>query len=184
MYKKFIITIIILIIICIGILLFFKFYSNKDTDIINEYTPEEEISEEQIRKTILSLYFQSKETKSLMPEARSIDVKILAVNPYLEIMNLLLEGPKSDKLESPIPFGTRVNNAYLEGDVVCLDLSKEFINNHPGGLEAESNTIFSIVNSLTELNEVSYVKILIDGEENLSFNDNCINFKENFSRSD
>lgn len=184
MYKKFIITVTILIIICIGVLLFLKFYPNKNTAIVDEYTPVQEISEEQIRKTILSLYFQNKETKTLMPEARSIDVKILAVNPYLEIINLLLQGPKSDKLESTIPYGTKINNAYLEGDVVCLDLSKEFIDNHPGGLDAESNTIFSIVNSLTELNEVSYVKFLIDGKENLSFNDNCMNFKEIFSRAD
>ncbi len=184
MYKKFMIFIIILIIICIGILLFLKLKPNKNTNIIDEYTPEEEISEEEIRKTILSLYFKNKETNTLMPEARSIDVKVLAVNPYLEIFNLLMEGPKSDKLESAIPSGTKVNNAYLVGDVVYLDLSKEFIDNHPGGLENETNTIFSIVNSLTELNEVSYVRILIDGEENLSFNDNNMNFKENFSRAD
>lgn len=51
-----------------------------------------------------------------------------------------------------------------------------------GGAEAESATIYSIVNTLTELKEVNCVKFLIDGNENCSFKDNCINFSENFVR--
>ena len=43
--------------------------------------------------------------------------------------------------------------------------------------------IYAIVNTLTELNEVSGVKILINGEQNLGFNDNKINFKDIFGRN-
>ena len=65
-----------------------------------------------------------------------------------------------------------------------IDLSEEFIDNHPGGLEEEKNTIYSIVNTLTELTEVNGVKILIDNEENKSFNDNNIKFNEAFFKID
>ena len=97
---------------------------------------------------------------------------------------MLIEGPKSDKLEETIPEGTRVNKVELKGDVVYVDLSLEFINNHKGGSQNESKTVYSIVNTLTKLNEVNSVRILIDGEENKCFTDNQLNFKENFVRVD
>ena len=96
------------------------------------------------------------------------------------MVELLIEAPKNDKLESAIPEGTKVNNAKIEGDIVYLDLSKEFIENHAGGQEEESLTIYSIVNTLTELTEVNSIKILIDGKEDESFKDGKINFSEPF----
>ena len=63
-----------------------------------------------------------------------------------------------------------------------LDLSKEFIDNHTGGQEQENKTVYSIVNTLTELNEVVSVKILINGREDQAFKDNKINFKNAFIR--
>ena len=38
------------------------------------------------------------------------------------------------------------------------------------------------MNTLTELNEVSGVKILINGQENKEFKDRKINFKDTFTR--
>lgn len=70
----------------------------------------------------------------------------------------------------------------LFGDTIMLDLSENFINNHPGGAELESATIYSIVNTLTELTEVNSVKFLINGEENRGFNDNAITFNNPFVR--
>ena len=43
---------------------------------------------------------------------------------------------------------------------------------------------YSIVNTLTELNEVSSVKFLINGDENKSFKDGNITFKEVFTKND
>ena len=44
--------------------------------------------------------------------------------------------------------------------------------------------MYSIVNTLTELNEVNGVKILIDGKENMAFNDKGMEFKEEFYKND
>ena len=97
---------------------------------------------------------------------------------------MLIEGPKTEKLQSTIPDGTRINDISINGECIHIDLSKEFINNHEGGLDNESKTIYSIVNTLTELNEVNFVRIFIDGEENLGFQDGNMNFQENFQRND
>ena len=151
---------------------------------ITEYTPAQEFSDEEIRKTIISLYFKNIETNSLIAEAKCIDVKELYDNPYSCLINLLIIGPESEKLESAIPEGTKVNSCTLKGDVVYVDLSKEFIDNAPSGINEESMIVYSIVNTLTELNEVSGVKILINGEENMAFKDNKISFKDIFAKND
>lgn len=179
--KIFIIIVIILILGIIGVGGYLLIKNNlQPTEV--EIQPEEEITDEQMRQTIVTLYYQNKETKELMPEGRTIDSKELLSDPYVTLMKLLIEGPKSENLQSVIPEGTRVIKAELKGDILYLDLSKEFIDNHEGGEEAENLTIYSIVNTLTELNEVASVKILINGREDQSFNDNKINFRNAFVR--
>ena len=95
-----------------------------------------------------------------------------------------MKQPKNENLQCVIPEGTIVNKVELKSDILWVDLSKEFIENHPGGIEEEKNTIYSIVNTLTELTEVNGVKILIDNEENKSFKDNNMNFNEIFLKVD
>lgn len=183
--KTFMIIAIILVIAIIAVGGYLLLQNNKKTEPeTNEIEPQEEISDEQMRQTIVALYYQNKETGKLMPEGRSIDAKNLLTDPYTALVELLIETPKNEKLQSAIPQGTRVLKAELKGNTVYLDLSKEFIDNHKGGQEEENATIYAIVNTLTELNEVNSVKILINGKENQSFKDEKINFKNAFLRVD
>lgn len=150
--------------------------------ILNEYTPLEEITEEQNRQTTITLYFRNKTTGELVTETKRIDSKNLLNEPYKYLVELLIAGSENEDIESCIPKETVVISASLKGNIVELNLSKEFIENHEGTLEKEKMTIDSIVKTLTELNEVEYVKILIDGEENAEFKDKQINFKDKFGR--
>lgn len=175
-----IVCVILFLLIIIGAYFTYKHF--KSENVYKEYIPEEEITEEQLRQTIVSLYYKNKETNKLMPEARLLDVKILCNNPYEELVKLLLDNPKSEKLERVIAEGTKLNKAELKGNVVYLDLSKEFIENQKEDLYLENLSIDSIVNTLTELNEVNAVRILIDGEENKEFKDGGIKFNDNFLR--
>lgn len=115
-----------------------------------------------------------------MPEGRLIDVKELVNEPYRKLMELLMQGPQNTGLTKTIPDGTRVNKAEVKGDTLYLDLSKEFVENHEGGETKESATIYSIVNTMTNLTEVNSVKILIEGEENKAFKDEKIKFDDPF----
>jgi len=172
--------------IIIGLIIFLVLlimFLTKDSEVeFVEYTPEEEITEEQSRQTMVKLYFKNAETRKLGTESRLIDVKNLANNPYELLVNMLIEGPKNDKLERLIPEGTKINKIELQKNIVIIDFFESFIKNHPGGLDEESKTIYSIVNTLTELTEVDGVKILINGEEGKAFIDEAINFKEVFVR--
>lgn len=182
MNKKTFIIIAAILIICVIAVVVYLVCINNEKPQESEIKPQEEMSDEQMRQTIVTLYYQNKETKQLMPEGRTIDSKTLLADPYVTLVNLLIQGPKNEKLEATIPQGTRVLKAELKGDIVYLDLSKEFIDNHTGGQEAENKTIYSIVNTLTGLNEVNGVKLLINGREDQAFKDNKINFKDAFMR--
>ena len=185
--KKLLYSIILLaiILLILGILFFFNpDNSSSSSNQLTEYTPAQEFSDDEIRKTIISLYFKNIETNSLIAEAKAIDVKKLYQDPYTYLINMLIAGPESEKLKSAIPEGTKVNSCTLNGNIVYVDLSKEFIVNAPSGITEESMAVYSIVNTLTELNEVSGIKILINGEENKSFNDNAMSFNNIFVKND
>lgn len=143
-----------------------------------EFIPEEEITEEQARQTIVSLYFQNKDTEELMPEARLVDIKDIMSNPYEKLVYLLIEGPKSDKAVKVIPENTKVLKTYMEGDCVILDLSKEFLNYSKDNQKQKKNMVNSIVNTLTELTEVNSVKFMIDGQVNEEFKDVYVREKQ------
>ena len=174
-----IVSVIILLIVTLIIGVYSFFNSNREIQII-EYTPQEEISEQQLRQTKVTLYFQNGD--KLVPEIRMIDVKELVTNPYEKILTLLIEGPKNENLIKTIAEGTKINKLQKEGDILIIDFSDEFIQNHPGSEETEKLTIKSIVNSLTELTEINGIKILINGEENKSFNDKQVNLEKVFKR--
>lgn len=126
------------------------------------------------------MYFTSKDTNALVPEARNIDVKELTKEPYQVLMNLLIEGPKNEKLETTIPEGTKINKIERKENVLWIDLSKEFIENQKNDAKAQSQSVYSIVNTMTQLNEIEAIKIIINGEENNSFPNNGISLKDAF----
>ncbi|MBP3255427.1 MAG: GerMN domain-containing protein [Clostridia bacterium] len=180
-----IIICVVIITIVGSIIGYFVYINNQSNDMninntIEEITPEEEISDAQIRQTMISLYF--KDDKGIIPEVRYIDVKDLIGNPYYELLELLIKGPKNGNLKKTIPEGTKINKIDKVGEVLVIDFSKEFIENHVGGEEEEKITINSIVNTLTELTEINGIKIKVDGEENKSFKDELVGFDNTFYR--
>ncbi len=182
MNKKIILIIILILILLIGGWFYFSQKDNGQN--VNEYRPQEEISDEQLRQTIVSLYFKNKNTDELVPEGRLVDVKLLLNEPYKTLMQFLIDGPKNEKSERLIPEGTKINKIELKNDILYIDLSKEFVENHQGGEQLESNTIYSIVNTMTQLTEVNGVKILIDGEADKAFKDGKIKFDDAFVKLD
>ncbi len=172
--KKVYFIVIGILIIILGIILWS--YFNRDEEVIkksNEIVPEEEISDEQLRNTIISLYFINKESGELEIENKLIDAKKLLNNPYEELIKLWLQEPNNKQLSNNCSKNVKLNNVKIDGSCVIVDLSNEFINEYNGTDNQIPQVIYGIVNTLTELNEVDSVKILIDGKENMylgSFN--------------
>lgn len=149
----------------------------------NEITPEEEISDEQLRETTISLYYIN-EDNEITSEIRKIDSKILLNDPYNEVMNLLLSGPKSENLKSAMPENVNINSIIKSGECLIIDFSKEFIEKQNDNVEMQGLVISQIVDTMTQFTEINAIKILIDGEENRSFKNGNINFQQLFIKED
>ena len=172
---------IVLILLCVGYLIYNNIKKNSDK-IIYEYTPEEEITDEQLRQTVITLYFLNKDNYNISPEARQIDAKELLDNPYKFLINLLIEGPKNEKLLKLIPENTKLNDAQIKNNILYIDFSEDFIKEQNLGKEQEELILKSIVNTVTELTEINKVAFLIDGKENQGFPDGEIKFDKIFVR--
>ena len=166
--------IILIIIFIVGFMAIKYVKEKKQKEIENEYTPQEEISEDQFRETIVSLYFPDKETNMLKPEARLVNVKDILKSPYNVLVELLISGPKNDKLKSVVPENVKLLNSTLEGECLIIDFSEEFLNYDKSDNKVKDNLIDSIVNTVTELNEVNKVKFLINGQTNEEFKEEYI----------
>lgn len=113
-------------------------------------------------KTV-TLYFGNANADKVVAEKREVEVlkgESLERVVFLELM----KGPVTKGLYAPIPKGTRLLSVKTKDGLCTLDLSSEFVDNHPGGTAGESMTLNSIVNSLTELSGVKKVQFLIDGQ--------------------
>lgn len=162
--RKKIIAIITLILIILLVIFIYNNISIENVEEYQEYTPQEEISEEQMRQTKIILYFANVETGELETETRIIDANLLINEPYKEIINYLIKGPQSSNLKKLIPEGTALHDIKVEKSCAVINLSNEFLN-----YETEENKlkiINSIVNTLTNLKEINSIKFLINGEEN------------------
>lgn len=162
--KKVILIITIIVIIIVGVYIYKNVSIEKNNvDEYQDYTPQEEITEEQMRQTKVILYFANNETGELDTEIKIIDAKDLIENPYLELMNLLIKGPQSSNLKKLIPEGTVIHDVTVEDSCAKINFSQEFLNYE--NEEKKLKIINSIVNTLTNLKEITSVKFLINGEE-------------------
>lgn len=152
--QKWIILGIIIAIIIIGAIVI------SNVDIETEYTPESEIEEVELRKTIVSLYFKNKETAEIAKETRLIDSKELLLNPYKILIDMLIEGPENSSFERVLPEEVTVLETNIENGCVSVNLSSEFEK-----AEDKDFIIETIERTLKELTEVTSVKILIEGHE-------------------
>lgn len=169
MKKKRIIAIITLILIVLLVIFILKNISIEKNNGYEEYTPQEEISEEQSRQTKVTLYFENIETGELDTEVKIVDANLLINNPEKELLNLLIKGPQSSNLKRIIPEGTVVHDIKIDKSCAIINMSNEFLNYEND--ENKLKAINSIVNTLTNLKEIDSIKFLINGEENEKVSD-------------
>ena len=170
------IVIFIIIAVVITVVGFFTIHYLKGKQVnseIEEYVPQEEITDEQMRKTMVNLYFYNNETGEIESEARLIDAIDLLEDPYTKLVQMLIDGPKNEKLKSLMPDDVKVIKSDFNNGCVTVDMTIEFLN-YTEDEDLKNKMINSIVNTLTELAEVDSVKFLINGEENKAFEEKYV----------
>ncbi len=131
---------------------------------------------------VVKLYFSDENAMGLVEEERNIEIN---ENQSAErkIVEELIKGPQNESLVAVIPPETKINNINTEGGICYVDVSKDFISHHSGGSTGELLTIYSIVNSLTELDYIKQIQFLIDGVKETSFAGH-LDFSKTFERDE
>jgi len=111
------------------------------------------------------LYFSDTQAMFLVPEKRAIIWSANQEELVRKMLEELIKGPTRKDLAPTMPPGVKINSVALQNGLATVDFSKELQTNHWGGSAGEMMTIYSIVNTLTELPELTQVQILIDKEK-------------------
>lgn len=156
MQKWIIIAVVIAILLITTIVVF-------NMEIETEYVPEVEVSSEELRKTMISVYFKNKATNDLNKENILIDTKTLLKNPYGEFVGMLFNDPDDENLISVFPSNVKRPNVYIEKGTVIVEFSED------SGLNVQSEDWQQIkealFNTLLQLKEVEAVKLIVGGKE-------------------
>lgn len=115
-----------------------------------------------------ALYFAEKNSRKLKKEIRKINI---TDSQSMEqcILNELAEGPKNDELESVISPDTSVISVQTTDGTCFVNFSSAFVSKNSGSKEKEMKAVYSVVNSLTELDSVKNVQFLVEGKKSDSF---------------
>lgn len=113
----------------------------------------------------ITLYFADSQAMYVVPEKRTVFVnKDTSDAEFFRIvLEELIKGPNTENLYRTIPEGVAVEYTEVEGDLLKVDFSEEMHTNHWGGAAGESMTINSIVNSLTEFENIKRIMPTVDG---------------------
>ena len=125
-------------------------------------------------KTSISLYFGNEMGEGLVKERRNVEIPASSTVERV-IVDEILKGPDGTGNISVMPMGVKVISVETKNGVCFVNLSREFVERFSGGSAGEILTIYSIVNSLTELDTVGSVQFLIAGEKKNSLSHMAIN---------
>jgi len=167
------ILLILVVIVVFGYTIFNKFIvpvweKYREKPVVTKEVPYEEEERKEVQPVPteemveVNLYFSDSQAMYLVPEKRKISqIPSLARQAVIE----LIKGPENSDLYPTVPEGTQVNEVYIADDIAYIDLSEEIFKNHPGGSSGELMTVYSIVNTLTEIPPIKGVQILVEGNE-------------------
>ena len=136
---------------------------------VDELNPQDQ---KQSKETVL--YFANKQGNRL--KKITTDITYNAVEPIARLLvGQLIAGVSSiqnideTKLQSAVPSKTTLNNLTIRDNICYLDLSKDFEQQDPN--VSSEVIVYSIVDTLCELPEVTKVQFSVDGEQKEKYGD-------------
>lgn len=120
-------------------------------------------AEEKPRQIDVALYFPRAMGKGLGLETRELTLTE-DDDLYETIAHTLLKGPTDPDLQTFLPGEDALIGVWMDNGVCYVNFSAEFLNQSPEG-EAEQNLLlFSVVDTLGNLDSVTAVQLLVEGE--------------------
>jgi spore germination protein GerM len=132
---------------------------------IPEQLPQDN-EEQQENRVDLTLYYADREARYLVAELRGVKI---AEGEKLEevVLKELAKEPLTPDLVRLVPAEADVLGVSAENGIITVDFNENLRDNFYGGSSSEALLIYSIVNTLTELEgyEDHQVRFLINGQE-------------------
>ena len=136
------------------------FLSDKDIDLVSDTITRDSKN--------ITLYFPDKNSDKLLSEKRKIKISdTVPIEQY--VVNELIKGTQSDKARNVISSDTELISAQTTDNTCFVNFKSGFAEKNSGSSVNERLIIYSIVDSLCELKDVSYVQFLIDGKKTDKF---------------
>lgn len=149
------------------------FLSNDDIKL------ESDMNKDETRK--VKLYFADSAANGLACEEREINCSDDQPLEQL-IVSELIKGPSYTNLAAVLTADTQVISVQTKDGICFVNLKANFLDRNSGSGAKESFAVYSIVNSLTEIDAVNAVQFLIEGKKVNEFGQ--FGFGEPFVRND
>lgn len=132
-----------------------------------------------LQKQETDVYFVDAQTMSLTPVKTKVPRKG-AEKAARRVLNTLIEGHDDDpNIFRLIPNEKNCMTVEVKDEIAYVDLKSNMWTNHPDGRDFEVLTVYSIVNSLTNIDGIVNVRFTVDGEEQKDFM-GCVDMRETF----
>jgi len=125
----------------------------------------------------VKLYFGDKNNERLVAEERQISYRE-GENKYKAVLEELIKGPADKNHRANISPRTKVYGTIKQNGDLIVDFSREFASF--SGSAAEIAGKGSVVNTLTQFEEIKRVKIMVEGEDYLGPTGEPLGFMEPF----
>lgn len=111
----------------------------------------------------VTLYFATPAADHLVAEERELDNCPLDPPCYAELIQALLQGPRSG-LVPVLPPQATLRSVFAEGETLTLDFSRELVDNHPGGSLSELLTVTALAATVQKnFPQLRQVRLLVEG---------------------
>ncbi|MCK5686031.1 GerMN domain-containing protein [bacterium] len=133
----------------------------------------------------ITLFFSDENAENLIGESREIKVSSNNIVSLTRgILIELIKGPETKKLYPVINQKTTIRAIYYHHGCIYIDFHKNINDNKHMGSTGELLLLYSIVNTLTQFQEIRFVRFLIDGKEKKSFETRHLSLDENISKNE
>jgi hypothetical protein len=119
-----------------------------------------------LQKREVHLYFGGNNGRFLSAEQRVVDEPLDVAAAARGLVKALIEGPLQGGTRT-LPPDAGLRSFFITPDgVAYVDFKADAFDHHPGGVETELLSIYSIVNTLVlNMEEIRRVKIIVGGQE-------------------
>ncbi len=114
-------------------------------------------------KLAVKVYYPDEQGLKLVPVKKT--VKMGNDDKYTATVKALLEGTKEKGLATIVPKQAKIKSVKVQGDTAFVDFDENLIKKFIGGSTGEEMLVGSIVDTLTEFEEIKKVQLLVEGKK-------------------